>query len=139
MDPIQNQNIPFPHLLFANDILLFVKINKKSLEAVKRSLHTFTSCSGLIVNGDKSSLWFSPNTSQEDRALTESTLSFRSFSSLCNYLGYPLGLGSRVRDFNIIKEKILSKLDSWKTNHLSMAGKVTLIKSHIVSTFSYFR
>lgn len=73
-----------------------------------------------------------------DIQLAENILGIRYSSSLGSYLGSPLGLGSKVRDFKLIRDKILAKLELWKAKNLSLAGKVTLIKSTIVVATSYY-
>lgn len=136
-EPFKINNVEFSHLLFADDVLLFSSMDKNSLLAINRCLSTFFSSSGLSLNVDKSSLWFSKNTHPDDIAAAESILGIRAVNSLGNYLGYPLGIGSKVRDFKIMKDKILAKFEMWKSKHLSAAGKLTLINSVIVPTASY--
>lgn len=49
----------FLHLVFANDIILFSKIEEKSIEAINRTLLTFMEEFGLILSSLE---WFSPST-----------------------------------------------------------------------------
>ncbi|KAF7832133.1 reverse transcriptase [Senna tora] len=59
--PPQVGRIKISHLLFADDVILFAKVGKKSIESIKKTLDVFFACSGLNVNREKSSVWFSPN------------------------------------------------------------------------------
>lgn len=61
--PFKINSCSFSHLLFVDDVLLFSAVNPSSLAAVKCCLDSFLACSGLMVNYDKSSLWFSNNVS----------------------------------------------------------------------------
>lgn len=47
-------------------------------------------------------------------------------------------MSSRIKDFKVIKDKILANLDLWKSKHLSLAGKTTLINSVLVAKASYY-
>ena len=60
------------------------------------------------------------------------------------YLGLNFKLrGNRVADFQFLVDKLQSKLQGWKANLLSQAGRTTLITSVLQTlplyTFSYFK
>ena len=54
-----------PHLFFADDSLLFYKANGNECNKLKEILDLYESASGQKISTDKSSIFFSPNTSQE--------------------------------------------------------------------------
>lgn len=63
---------------------------------------------------------------------------FRCTDDLGNYLGMPLIHGRLTRrDFQKLIDKVKSKLAGWKTNCLSMAGRVTLAKS-VISSIPFY-
>lgn len=47
------------HLIFADDLLVFTKANRKSLYMVKRIPDKFAAFSGLVTNHDKSAIYYS--------------------------------------------------------------------------------
>ena len=53
------------HLFFADDSLLFCKANSEECEKLKEILEKYKAASGQKVNSDKSSIYFSPNTTLE--------------------------------------------------------------------------
>lgn len=125
--PFKIKNLIFSHLLFADNVLLFSRTDKSSIEALNRCLNQFLSSLSLIVNYDKSSLWFSKNSRSFGIQRAKNILNIRSSSSLGTYLGFPLDVSSRIKDFKTIKDKILANFDLWKSKHLSLSGKATLI------------
>lgn len=136
--PFKIKDCSFSHLLFADDVLLFCRTDKKSLLCVKSVLDSFLGCSGLKINPNKSSLWFSSNSSSTNINLAESILLLPRHSSLGSYLGFPLGISHRKSDFKPIVKKITGKFESWKAKFLSPAGKTTLIKSVCTPTADFF-
>ena len=55
------------HLFFTDDSLVFCKANKVDCEAFSDILKSYEDASGQMVNLDKSSILFSPNTNRVDR------------------------------------------------------------------------
>ncbi|KAF7812763.1 ribonuclease H [Senna tora] len=136
--PFKLNNINFSHLLFANDVLLFARNDKKSLKAISDTLGNFMNILGLTINESKSSIWFSPTNSPEDKQRASTYLKFRTIQKPANYLGFPLGISNRVSDFNPILDKVKARIESWKSRLLSKAGKVTLLSSVVSSTVAYY-
>lgn len=126
------------HLFFADDVILFSKVEVNSLEAMNRDLLSFLSCSRLLVNRSKSTLWFSKNTPRNLQVVAENILRFNSSPSLGKYLGFPIGIKNSTSDFKIVVDKIVGKIESWKSKSLSWAGKVTLIKSICTPIAAYY-
>ncbi|KAF7842423.1 uncharacterized protein G2W53_004721 [Senna tora] len=121
--PVNIRETEISHLLFADDVLIFVRIDQKSIMAIKYVLDVFLQCSGLSINNDKSLIWFSPNTCQGDRDYTSRVLGFGEAPKSGKYLGFPLGLSRRVSDYKPIVDKVLDKVENWKAKFLSKAGK----------------
>ena len=58
--------------------------------------------------------------------------------NLGKYLGFPIKFGnSSTHDFDYILDKVQAKLQGWKANLLSMAGRLTLTKAVISAIPSY--
>ena len=112
------------HLFFADDSLLFCKANGNECNKLKEILDLYESASGQKINTDKSSIFFSPNTSQELKDEVLSILGPMQDSSHTKYLGLPSIIGrSKKVVFAEIKDKICKKLAGWKSKLLSLGGK----------------
>lgn len=64
---IKNTNMEISHLLFANYVLLFAKVDHSSTQTINTILHDFYQTSGMEVNLEKSKIWFSPQISLEKK------------------------------------------------------------------------
>ncbi|KAF7839279.1 reverse transcriptase [Senna tora] len=131
------RNTPISHLLFADDVLLFARIDDRSISAIKHTLDSFLACSGLSINSSKSSIWFSNNTPVNMRNKTTSVLNFSVADKPGKYLGAALGVKGKHADFIPLINKIQSRLDNWSNEFLSLAGKTTLINSVISPIISF--
>ncbi|KAF7814701.1 reverse transcriptase [Senna tora] len=54
------------------------------------------------------------------------------------YLGYPLDLGGRISEFKLFVDKVVSKMEYWKSKLSSKAGKLTLISVICTPLISYY-
>lgn len=72
--PAKIKDIKVSYLLFAYDILLFARIDYKSIKPINDSLLLSLSSSGLKLNHSKSHIWFSPQTPQNIREHAEKPL-----------------------------------------------------------------
>ncbi|KAF7838458.1 reverse transcriptase [Senna tora] len=120
------------------EIKSIFRTDAKSIQAVKHVLESFLSSSGLSVNNEKSSIWFSPNTPVRDKENATQILGFGESPKPGKYLGLPLGISKRISDFKPFVDKVLDKVESWKAKYLSKAGKTTLINSVCSPLVSYF-
>uniref|UniRef100_A0A2N9J135 Reverse transcriptase domain-containing protein n=1 Tax=Fagus sylvatica TaxID=28930 RepID=A0A2N9J135_FAGSY len=128
----------FSHLFFADDLVLFAKADQKNCQSVKEVLECFCDLSGQKISLHKSKAYFSPNVFSEQCNVLCFILGITSTPNLGKYLGFPIiHLGSLARDFDFVVEKIQSKLAGWKSNLLSMAGRVILAQSVTSSMPSY--
>ena len=117
------------HLFFADDNLLFCKANSTEYNKLKEILRTYEAASGQKINTEKSSIFFSPNTSQELKDEILNILGPMTDSCHTEYLCLPSIIGrSKKLIFTQTKEKVYKKLASWKGKLLSLGGKEILIK-----------
>uniref|UniRef100_A0A803PEK7 Reverse transcriptase domain-containing protein n=1 Tax=Cannabis sativa TaxID=3483 RepID=A0A803PEK7_CANSA len=126
------------HLLFADDSFLFCTSNRQSCENLHHALSLYSKASGQMVNFAKSSILFSPNTSQEIRNLFFQTFQLEDREFITKYLGLPQCL-SRVKypAFTFLKDKVANIIHSWNHKWFSRAGKETLIKAVLQAIPSY--
>ena len=117
-------------MFFADDSLLFCKANKADCDVLCDILKSYEEASGQMVNFDKSSILFSPNTSSEDKAKAMDALKIHKQMGAENYLGLPIMFGrSKKMVFRAIKERIGSQTKSWSSRLLSQAGKSVLLQA----------
>ncbi|XP_062021040.1 uncharacterized protein LOC133737519 [Rosa rugosa] len=122
--------IEISHLFFADDSLFFLKETLQNCEHLSDILHTYCLASGQLINADKSSLYFSPNTRPEIIHFLSSILGMKVVTDPGKYLGLPTTWGRSKRGaLAYIKEAVLKKVKGWKQTSLSQAGKEVLIKS----------
>ncbi|XP_023880426.1 uncharacterized protein LOC111992797 [Quercus suber] len=118
------------HLFFADDSIIFCKANGNECNKLKEILGLYESASGQKINTNKSSIYFSPNTSQELKDEILRILGPMQDSSHTKYLGLPSIIGrSKKVVFAEIKDKVCRKLAGWKGKLLSLGGKEILIKA----------
>lgn len=78
------------HLMFADDLLLFGRVEESTAFTVREVLKHFCEASGQKINEEKSRLTFSSNTPEIDRLLFQETLNIPQSKDLGTYLGLPL-------------------------------------------------
>ena len=130
-DPIKASRggLVFSYLLFADDLVLFAKANRKNCLVVKDVLDSFCSFSGKKVSNAKSRVFFSPNVNQDTKTNLCEILEFRYTPTLEKYLGFPVEHSGTRQDFGIIIERIQSHLTSWIANLLSFTGRLVVTQS----------
>ncbi|XP_031116658.1 uncharacterized protein LOC116020318 [Ipomoea triloba] len=126
------------HLLFADDSFLFCKATITETQAVKLILDDYASAFEQFVNFNKSSLFFSPNVTDNLRASICSILRVEGVGNSGTYLGLPSLIGRNKKEIlGFLKNKVLNKIHSWDHKFLSKAGKEVLIKSVIQALPAY--
>ncbi|XP_058222888.1 uncharacterized protein LOC131332605 [Rhododendron vialii] len=104
-------------------------INGEKGESYSRPLGGVTTY-GQMVNRDKSSLFFSPNTPANVKQGILEALNIRFENHGGKYLGLPSIIGrSKIGVFKYVKDWVIDKLKSWKDTVLNLAGKETMLKS----------
>ena len=118
------------HLFFADDSILFCKAKPEECQELKLILCRYEKASDQKINIDKSLVFFSPNTSQDNKDEIFNILGPMQNSKHTKYLGLPSFIGrSKTQVFSILKERIGQKLAGLKGKLLSMGGKEILIKA----------
>ncbi|OMO85295.1 reverse transcriptase [Corchorus capsularis] len=135
---ISRNNPVFSHLIFADDIVLFGRADKKTATAMVNVLSLFCNESGQCINLEKSKVFFSKNTPMSQRTNIVNILGVNETYDLGRYLGYPLHT-SRVKkdDYLFIVDKMRGKLAGWKSRLLSTAGRLVLTQSVLESIPAY--
>ena len=81
------------HLFFADDSILFCKASSDECQELKLILQKYENASGQKINTEKSSIFFSPNTTQNTKDTIFSILGPMTDSRHSKYLGLPSFIG----------------------------------------------
>ena len=83
-----------------------------------------------MINRDKYAVFFSPNTSSDDKEEVRQALNIVLEAKNEKYLGLPVSIGkSRKKAFEYIKKKVWFRIQGWQEKLLSKAGKEILVKA----------
>lgn len=108
------------HLLFADDCYFFFKATEREAGVMKNILDRYERESGQMINYNKSTVMFSPNTTEENRQSVHSLLGVREVHEPGNYLGMPMNIGRRkIANFSFLVERVEQKLQGWQRITLS--------------------
>ena len=132
------KGLKLTHLLFADDSLLFCRLNLEECDKVLEILNIYEGALGQKVNRSKTVLFFSKSTTTDARAQIKEALGVSEIMHYEKYLGLPsfVGRGKKV-SFNYIKERVWRKLQSWEGKLHSQASREVLIKSVIQANLTY--
>ena len=111
-----------------------MQTNIGSCTKLKSIIDFFCSTSGQLVNYHKSALTFSRNATDIQKRLVTAIFNIPHRESLGKYLGCPVFQGQpSYSTLQEIINKATTKLEGWKANHMSKAGRTILIQSHLKS------
>ena len=123
------EGLPFSHLMFAEDVVLFAKADLSNCVAIRDALDTFCSNTSQTISEAKSRVFFSPNVDRDSKESLCDVLGFTSTTNLGKYLGIPIKHPGSPLDVNFILDRVKRKLAGWKSNLLSLAGHTVLIQA----------
>ena len=104
-------NVRVSHLLFANDIILFSKVDSMACSAIAEVLEKFCKESGQKISLGKSCVYYFPNVSDEMKDEVWEKLGINETQNIGKYLGFPiLYEGANRRQYNDIVERVMNKL-----------------------------
>lgn len=99
------------HLFFADDSLVFFKANPDGCAAIRNCLPLYERASGQLINYEKSSLSFSPNTTEGTTVLIKTMLSIPIVQSHDVYLGLPtFSARQKKLQFRYLVDRVVKKI-----------------------------
>ena len=124
-------------LQYADDTILFMDHDPDKACNMKLLLFAFEQASGLKINFHKSEV-FCFGAAQENLELYTELFGCKPGNLPINYLGIPIHFRKlKNRDWAKVEERFEKRLSSWKGKHLSIGGRLTLIKSVLSSLPMY--
>ena len=92
---------------FADDLVLFAKVDHVNCSIIRDVLDGFCAQSGQSINESKSRVYFSLNIDVDTRESLCDILGFKSAPNLGKYLGFPTKhLGGNNQDLNFILDRV---------------------------------
>ncbi|XP_043694392.1 uncharacterized protein LOC122645112 [Telopea speciosissima] len=118
------------HMAFADDLIFFGEATMAEARAMNDVLEVYCRFSGQTLNINKSRAQFSPNVSSTTKRQLREFFQISPTTSLDTYLGIPFVNGKlSKRHCDNLVSRVSQKLQHWKTQHLSPAGKIVLVQS----------
>lgn len=125
----QTQILQITHLTFADDVMLFCRGERRSIDLLLEGVADFAAISGLCTNNSKSTCFFA-NVDRTFREYVISSTGFQQGSLPVRYLGLPLiSTKLRYRDCLPLIMRIKDKIENWTTKLLNHAGRLQLLKT----------
>ncbi|KAI0522403.1 hypothetical protein KFK09_004782 [Dendrobium nobile] len=130
-------NFSLTHLLYADDVLIFGEATISNCIILDYVLREFANSSGLVVNHGKSSIMFPKHLKNQTEICQ--ALSIHSIANKITYLGIPLSFYRlNIADYLPLLDSLNKKLNGWKANLLSFAGRLQYLKFTIQNTIAYW-
>ncbi|XP_074299536.1 uncharacterized protein LOC141630660 [Silene latifolia] len=119
------------HLIFVDDLMIFVMGDVPSVNAVKKALSEFALNSGLHANIEKTNIYFGGVPHSIMQEILDATGFFLGHFPF-RYLGLPLATSKlKISMFDSLVTKIQKCIHHWSSQALSYAGRAQLLNSVI--------
>lgn len=128
--------IEITHLQYADDTLVFCGVEGEQALMLRAIFIIFEAVSGLHINWGKSYIY--PINDVAEIEMLAREMGGRVGELPTTYLGMPLGAKSKAKGiWNGVLERCSKRLTNWKSQYLSLGGRVTLINSVLDALPSY--
>ncbi|PKU75591.1 putative mitochondrial protein [Dendrobium catenatum] len=130
---IAHKSQKISHLHYADNVLLFTDAKKKNLRRLKEIIEDYCSWIGQRINYPKSSMICGKKVDRRKKKMIEDFMGLKAVNEM-EYLGVKVALRRlKKRDYQILLDKSLKKLNSWSNKFISLAGRMVLVNSVYVN------
>ncbi|XP_028554526.1 uncharacterized protein LOC114580614 [Dendrobium catenatum] len=130
-------NFKLTYLLYADDLIIFGKVDIANYNKLTSILESFSKATGLHVNFGKSSVILPTNCINAQAICI--ALNIPTASSSMSYLSIPLSpFHPKIGCFSKLMECIITKLSGWKAKVLSLAARLQFLRYTIWNTIAYW-
>ncbi|XP_020681242.1 uncharacterized protein LOC110098680 [Dendrobium catenatum] len=120
-------------LLYADDIIIFSEASMKMIMEIKSIISDFCGWTGQRVNSNKYGILFGKTIKRKKRKAIARLMNFKKIKEF-SYLGIKVALRRLVMaDFQFLLDKALNMLSVWGEKFISLAERITLVKSVLLS------
>ncbi|KAA3459022.1 reverse transcriptase [Gossypium australe] len=121
-----------------HDCILFGDVSNRGINVLKEIFKEYEVCSGQCVNFEKSSVFFSSNVNDQERNLVCQALNVQNSNDPNKYLGLQSMVGrKRKLAFQVLKDRLKQRINSWSTRHISQGGREVFIKAILQAIPTY--
>ncbi|CAJ2661953.1 unnamed protein product [Trifolium pratense] len=132
------ENLNIINLSFADDLLIFTRGDKKSVELVMAKIHDFSRSTGLHVNPSKCKVFYG-GVEEHVKDCIRAVTSFTEGSLPFRYLGIPLTSKKlSIHHYMPLVDRIVERIRNWSAKLLSHAGRLQLIASVTFAVANYW-
>jgi len=137
LQPLAARNIHHRVSLYADDVVLFLRLVATDLHMVEDILRLFGSATGLKTNIQKSSV-LPIQCSGDDLLVVQAHLPCEIQNFPCKYLGLPLSIKKLTRSqLQPIIDRVADQLPGWKADLLNRAGRAILVQHVLTAMLIY--
>nr|GEU79588.1 RNA-directed DNA polymerase, eukaryota [Tanacetum cinerariifolium] len=127
------------HLFYADDAVFIGEWKEENFRNLVYILHCFYLASGLRINIHKCSLMGVGGVNFDEVCIRSSVIGCEAVKPPFKYLGVLVGNNmSRIHNWDVVINKVLSRLSKWKAKTLSIGGRYTLTKSVLSTLPTYY-
>nr|GEW43997.1 RNA-directed DNA polymerase, eukaryota [Tanacetum cinerariifolium] len=133
-----SSSLHLSHLFYVDDVIFVGQWSESNINTIVQALDCFYKASGLRINLHKSKLM---GIAVDDELVSRAVIKMgcSTLKTPFVYLGIKVGGSmSRIKSWDVIVDKLRSRLSKWKMKTFSIGGRLNLLKSVLGSTSIYY-